>query len=101
MVRVCLLVVDRVPSPEIYVALLPLFAEMDAVGVPELTLMNANLEDTVALLPRSRSRVEVSFGVITPFTTFQLVPPLPVQLPNPGAPPPLLIRHSPRLPAEV
>lgn len=54
-VRVEAFVVPRVPSPLMYVELLPLFAEIDAVGVPELMLRTANLADGVELDPRRKS----------------------------------------------
>src|SRR5437763_12913878 len=50
-VRVCLLVVPNVPSPVIYVALFPLLADIDAVGVFALTLMKANFALAVAVPP--------------------------------------------------
>ena len=50
----------------------PLLAEMEAVGIPESTLMNANLDDEVLVPPRRRSRVVASLGCIVPFATFQL-----------------------------
>lgn len=56
-VNVCILVVANVPLPVMYRALFPEFAEMDAVGVPESTLMNANLADVVAIPPIRRSCV--------------------------------------------
>ena len=51
------LVVPRTPLPFNVVALAPLLAEMEAVGVPEFTLMNANLALLVPVAPRSRSSV--------------------------------------------
>jgi len=53
----CLFVVANIPFPESVVALAPLFADIDAVGVPPETLMKANLEEEVAVEPRRRSRV--------------------------------------------
>ena len=66
------LVVARLPRPVRKVLLFPELAEIDAVGVPESTPVNANLAVEVALLPRRRSRVVASFGEIAPFATFQL-----------------------------
>src|SRR5258708_7223942 len=54
---VCLLVVARMPLPDRDVALLPELAEILAVGTPELTLMNANFAELVALFPSNRSCV--------------------------------------------
>ena len=76
-------------------------ADIEAVGVPLLTFMNANLEDAVEVPPMRRSSVEASLGNIVPFATFQLVPPVPVQLPKAGVPAPFEIKHSPLLPAPV
>jgi hypothetical protein len=56
--NVWLLVVASVPSPERYVLLPVVLAEIEAVGTPELTLMKANLAELVALLPINRSTVE-------------------------------------------
>ena len=56
-VRVWELVVPRLPVPVKNVLFAPLPAEMEAVGVPELTFMNANLDEEVEFPPRSRSRV--------------------------------------------
>ena len=56
-VRVCLLVVPSTPAPVRYVALSPELAEMEAVGVPLLTFMKANLEEEVDTPPRVRSVV--------------------------------------------
>jgi hypothetical protein len=54
-VSVCLLVVESVPSPAMYVAILPELAEMEAVGVPVLTFRNANLADEVDIPPSKKS----------------------------------------------
>jgi len=64
-VRVCLFVVAKVPSPVIYVALLPRFAEMLAVGVPVALFINPNFADWVAA-PPSRKSFPVSNGAIAP-----------------------------------
>ena len=58
-VRVCMLVVARLPAPVRKAALLPELAEMVAVGVPELTLRTANLAEVVAAPPMRRSTVEL------------------------------------------
>ena len=100
-VRVLFLTVWRDPAPVKYVALLEAFALIEAVGVPELTLMNANLEEEVAVDPKRRSRVEANFGNIAPAVIFQLVPPLPTQEPQEGDPAPWEMKHSPTLPAVV
>ena len=73
--RVCALVVPRTPFPVREVALFPLLAEIVAVGVPELTLVNANLAEVVALDPRSRSWV-VFLSKIAPFALSNGQPPL-------------------------
>ena len=72
--RVCLFVVPNTPRPVKVVALLPEFAEIDAVGVPEFTLRTANLAEAVEVPPIKRSRVEANLGNIVPDVTFQLVP---------------------------
>ena len=59
-----------------------------AVGVPSLIPVTANSAVAVALLPKRRSRVEVSLGVIVPFRTFQLDP-VPVQDAQEGTVPPI------------
>ena len=56
-VRFCALVVARFPFPVMYVALFPLLAEMEATGVPELTLIKANLELDVDVPPNATSSV--------------------------------------------
>ena len=58
-VRFCILVVCKIPVPVRYVELFPLFALMDAVGVPLFTLITANLEELVAVPPIRRSTVEL------------------------------------------
>ena len=78
----------------------PELALIDAVGVPELTLMNANLAEEVEPEPKSRSTLDI-FGVITPFVIFQFDPPEPEHELQVGAPPPLDVKHSPRFPAPV
>ena len=57
MVNVCLLVVARLPSPVMYRALFPLFAEIEAVGVPELMFVIANFAALVEIPPIRRSSV--------------------------------------------
>ena len=74
------------PSPESTRACVP--EETEAVGVPELTLSTANLAEVVAVPPRRKSNVEVSFGVITPFTTSQLLPAPAAQDPHAALAPP-------------
>src|SRR6185503_18440449 len=54
-VSVCALVVPRTPLPCRYVALFAVFAEIVAVGVPELTLINPIFALLVALEPSNRS----------------------------------------------
>src|SRR5690348_4228043 len=53
------LVVPKTPAPERKVALLPLLAEILAVGAPVRLLINANFALLVAVPPRSRSSVEL------------------------------------------
>jgi len=65
MVSVWLLVVPRLPAPVRNVALLRP-PEIEAVGVPELTLVKANLADAVEIPPINRSTVAF-FGVSAPF----------------------------------
>ena len=66
--RVCPLVVPNTPRPERVVAIFPELPEIEAVGVPELTLMNANLEEAVDTPPRRRS-VVVFLAKIVPLAT--------------------------------
>ncbi len=56
-VRVCPLVVPRLPAPVRKVALLPELADIEAVGVPPATLRKPNLALVVAVAPRRRSSV--------------------------------------------
>ena len=65
----------------------PVVALIVAVGVPSLIPVTANSAVEVALLPRRKSRVEVSFGVIAPFNIFQLEP-VPVHDTKEGMVPP-------------
>ena len=51
------MVVASVPSPVIYVATSASDPAIEAVGVPEFTPVNANLAESVELLPSSRSCV--------------------------------------------
>ncbi len=67
------MVVPRFPVPVRNVELLPEFADMDAVGVPELTFMNANLDDWVDTPPRRRSTVDANVGESAPPDRFQYV----------------------------
>ena len=60
--RVWELVVPRLPAPVRKVLLLAVPADMDAVGVPELTFMNAKSADAVEVPPKSRSKVDASLG---------------------------------------
>src|SRR5579862_3180361 len=53
--NVCLLVVPKTPAPVRKEALLPLLAEMEAVGVPPATLVKAKVALAVAFDPRRRS----------------------------------------------
>ena len=55
MVNVCPFVVPSVPVPERYVALFPLFAEIEAVGVPAETFTKANCALVVAVEPSNKS----------------------------------------------
>jgi len=73
MVSVWLFVVPSTPSPDRYVALSPLFAEIEAVGVPSATFKNPNFALLVELAPRSRSAMLLySFAGLTALsTTFQ------------------------------
>ncbi len=61
-VRVCALVVERLPLPVRNVALLPWFADIDAVGVPEPTLINAILALAVDSHPSIKSCIDATFG---------------------------------------
>ena len=97
-VKVCPLVVCRLPRPVKYVAIFPEAPEIEAVGVPELTPVNANFEEAVDTPPKRRSRVEACFGNIVPFNTFQLDP-VPVHDAHDGVVPP--VRQSVALPAAV
>ncbi len=68
------MVVPKTPAPERNVALLPELAEIEAVGVPELTFKTANLAELVACPPTKKSRV-LLIGYTAPLVTFhQLVP---------------------------
>ena len=75
-VSVCAFVVPRTPDPVRYAALLPLFADIDAVGVPLFTLVNANFADCVVVPPRRRS-CPVNLSTIAPFASLNGDPPLP------------------------
>jgi hypothetical protein len=76
-VRVALFVVERTPSPVREVAVLPVPAERDAVGTPELILIKAIFEDAVAMPPSKRSWV-VILSVIEPFCCSKGEPPFPI-----------------------
>jgi len=103
MLRFCMFVVPSTPPPVRNVALLPLFAEIEAVGIPLFTFKKPNFALVVALLPRRKSTTPLysSFGEIVPFATFQFVPPLPTHEPQLGTPDPFDLRHSPSFPAAV
>ena len=58
-VRFWKLVVLRLPVPLRNVLFAPLLADMEAVGVPEFTLITANLAEEVDVPPRAKSRVEL------------------------------------------
>ena len=58
MVRVCAFVVPSIPFPVRVVALSPLEAEIEAVGVPPAMLRTANLADEVEVPPIAKSYVE-------------------------------------------
>ena len=61
------LVVPRFPIPVRNVVFAPLLAEMEAVGVPELTLIKANLDDWVEVPPSNRSCVLFTSVINPPF----------------------------------
>jgi len=94
-VRVLFLTVWRDPAPVKYVALLEAFALIEAVGVPELTLMNANLEEEVAVDPKSRSRVEARLGWSAPEVILQSSPDAAAHDPQTGALPESDTRQRP------
>jgi len=73
--NVCLFVVPRTPVPVSNVALLPLPAEIEAVGTPPATLVNANFALVVACDPSSKSSV-VFLWKIEPFPSLNGEPPL-------------------------
>ena|SRR3989344_1993525 len=75
-VKVCILVVDKVPVPVRYEALFPEFADIVAVGVPELIFKTPNLAEEEVAPPRRRSSTDESFGEIVPLPTFQLDSPV-------------------------
>src|SRR5437773_5559170 len=66
MVSVCLFVVANVPSPVMYVAIFPEFAEIDATGVPVFIWRTANLAEAVDCPPTKRSVVAI-FATMAPF----------------------------------
>src|SRR6185437_2153673 len=68
-VNACFAAVAIVPFAAIYMPLL-IPADMDAVGVPDWTLMKANFAEEVADEPRSKSSVSV-FGDNAPATSCQ------------------------------
>ena len=96
-VRVCALVVPNTPAPVRKAALLPELADTEAVGVPEFMFKTANLAEDEAWEPSKKSRVDVSFGVITPFTMSQLDPAPAAQEPQAAVAPPK--RHCADVPA--
>ena len=64
------MVVERLPSA-VRNALVPLTPEeIDATGVPELTLSTANLAEAVAFAPTNRSKVSLK-GETVPELSFQ------------------------------
>jgi len=91
-------VVPKIPRPESVVAIFPELAEIEAVGVPELTFMNANLAEAVEIPPSSRSTV-VLFANIAPFACPQFKSPPVSHDPQEGLSPP--IRHCVFVPAPV
>jgi hypothetical protein len=70
-VNVCLFVVDKNPVPVKNVAFEPLFALMEAVGVPPETPRKANFAEVVAELPINTSRVSL-IGESAPDPILQL-----------------------------
>src|SRR3989344_6040794 len=56
-VKVCVLVVARFPVPVRYAALLPEFAEIEAVGVPVFIFKTPNFAEVEAVPPTRRSTV--------------------------------------------
>ena len=69
-VRLCALVVPRLPLPVRKVALLAVDPAILAVGVPPATLMNANLAEEVDVDPRRTSSV-ILLGAKAPFVLCQ------------------------------
>ena len=76
-VKVCAFVVPRIPVPVKVAALLPEFADIEAVGVPEFMFVTANFADEEVVPPTKRSRVELP-GYRVPAEEFQNDPPLEV-----------------------
>jgi len=72
--NVCLFVVPRTPVPVSNVALLPLPAEIEAVGMPELTFVNANFALPVDVAPSRRSSVGI-LSVMAPLVSSNGEPP--------------------------
>ncbi len=68
--RVCLFVVPMLPNPSIVKALLPELAEMEAVGVPLPTFLNAKIAEAVLVDPKSRSLVSAA-GASAPVLSCQ------------------------------
>jgi len=68
------LVVPSIPVPVKKVLLLPEPAEMEAVGTPVLTLVNANFAEAVEVLPISKSCVDI-LSKIEPFACSNGDPP--------------------------
>ena len=81
-VNVCFAVVCKVPAAVRYEApVVP--ADIEAVGVPLFTLMNANLAEELAVPPISKSTV-LLIGEIAPLAIFQFDDPEPLgQAPDP------------------
>ena len=74
-VKLCALVVPRTPVPVRKVALLAVFAEILAVGVPEFMFVIANFAEPVELLPSKKS-CEGILSKIAPFAAVKGEPPL-------------------------
>jgi hypothetical protein len=66
--RVCILVVPKVPLPVKKAAVLAVEPAIVAVGVPPATLVNANLAEAVEVPPRRTSTV-LLYGAIVPALT--------------------------------
>lgn len=71
---VCMFVVPSTPPPVRNVALLPLFADIDAVGVPPATLMKANFALADDIPPNKTSYVELLGEMALVFNCHNSVP---------------------------